>query len=102
MSGPATLDTRKEPSGYRAVAHWLRGLAPLCTLLVLGVLFSIMSNSFLTLSNLSNLLVQIAVIGILAAGMTFVVLSGQIDLSIAAVMALVGMLSSQLFVDFHL
>lgn len=82
--------------------NWLRQLttlAPLWTLIVLFVIFSLVSDSFLTRPNMNNLLVQIATNGILATGMTFVLLTAQIDLSIAAMMALTGMISTQLFVD---
>jgi len=78
----------------------LTTLAPLWTLLILIGFFSTMSDSFLTRPNFNNLLVQVSTNGILAAGMTFVLLTGQIDLSVAALMALAGMISTQLFVDF--
>jgi len=82
--------------------NWVRqltSLAPLWTLLVLFIFFSFASESFFTRPNMNNLLVQISTNGILATGMTFVLLTGQIDLSIAAVMALTGMISTQMFVE---
>jgi ribose transport system permease protein len=51
---------------------------------------------------MNNLLVQISVLGILSTGMTFVLLTGQIDLSIAALMGLAGMISTQMFVDLEI
>lgn len=86
-------------------ATWIRrlaSLAPLWTLLLMAGFFSLATESFLTRANLNNLLVQISANGILAAGMTFVLLTGQIDLSVAALMGLAGMISTQLFVDFGL
>jgi ribose transport system permease protein len=87
------------PAGVLARLRWMTSLAPLWTLLVMVLFFSLASDSFLTRSNINNLLVQISTNGILATGMTFVLLTGQIDLSIAALMALTGMISTQLFVD---
>jgi ribose/xylose/arabinose/galactoside ABC-type transport system permease subunit len=56
--------------------------------LLLG-LFSILQPNFLTTANLTNILVQASVLLIAATGMTFVVLTGGIDLSVGALMFLV-------------
>ncbi|MES2176581.1 MAG: ABC transporter permease [Gemmatimonadota bacterium] len=45
---------------------------------------------FATLSNLSNVVEQSTIIGIVAVGMTFVILSGGIDLSVGSIVALAG------------
>ncbi len=52
--------------------------------------FAFLAPSFLSLDNLVNVALSIAVIGILAVGMTFVILTGGIDLSIGSVIALAG------------
>ncbi len=52
------------------------------------------SDNFFSLNNIMNVLRQVSVVGILAVGMTFVILTGGIDLSVGAVMALVGTLSA--------
>ncbi len=78
---------------------WLRrltALAPLWTLLALGIFFSLASPSFLRPINLNNILAQIATLAIFGTGMTFVLLTGEIDLSIAAVAGLSGMVAAQL------
>ena len=77
----------------------LTAIAPVLTLVVLFLFFGIASDSFLTQANISNLLVQVSTIGILAAGLTFVLLTAQIDLSVAAIMALSGMIAAQLSLD---
>ncbi len=59
-------------------------------LVVLGFVFSCASPYFLSLGNLNNVLTASAVIGLMAIGTTFVIASGAIDLSSAAVMALCG------------
>lgn len=59
-------------------------------LMVLGVFFSLASPHFFSLENINNILTASAVIGLIAIGATFVIGSGGIDLSSAAVMALCG------------
>jgi ribose transport system permease protein len=70
----------------------LRNIAPFATLLVLLVLFSSASPSFATWDNVSNILQQISVTGIIATGLTFVILCAEIDLSVASVANAVGIL----------
>lgn len=63
----------------------LRGLAPFATLIVLVAFFWSVSDSFATLGNLENILTQISVTAIIAAGLTFVILCAEIDLSVASI-----------------
>lgn len=77
----------------------IRTLAPLWTLLALMVVFSLSSESFLRPINLNNILVQVSTLAILGTGMTFVLLTGQIDLSIASLVTLVGIISAHLFLN---
>lgn len=65
-------------------------------LVVLGLLcifLSLLSPNFLEVSNIINVLKQISIIAILAAGMTFVILTGGIDLSVGSTLALSGVVS---------
>jgi ribose transport system permease protein len=62
----------------------LRNIAPFITLLALVIFFSIASPSFATLDNLVNILQQVSVTGIIAVGLTFVILTAEIDLSVGA------------------
>lgn len=55
---------------------------------LLLVLASLLSEYFLTLNNLLNVTRQVAVIGIISVGMTFVILTGGIDLSVGSILAL--------------
>lgn len=57
------------------------------------VVFSSASPHFLTLNNLGNVLTQAAFIGILAIGMTLVMIEGEIDLSVGAILALASALA---------
>lgn len=58
------------------------------------VVFAALAPQFLSFENLANVGVSIAVIGILAVGMTFVILTGGIDLSIGSVAALAGVVAA--------
>jgi ribose transport system permease protein len=63
----------------------LRNLAPFATLVSLVAFFTAASDSFATLGNLQNILTQISVTGIIAVGLTFVILCAEIDLSVASI-----------------
>ena len=69
---------------------------PLIFLLVLCVALSLTTDNFLTVRNLLTILVQIAVVGILAIGQTFVMLTAGIDLSIGGILALSGIVCALL------
>lgn len=60
----------------------LSTLSPIIGLLTLFILASTLSDVFLTANNLTNVLRQISVLGFAALGMTIVILTGNIDLSI--------------------
>ncbi|WP_339757259.1 ABC transporter permease [uncultured Hoeflea sp.] len=60
--------------------------------LIVVVIASLLSDNFLTFTNISNLFQQAAVVGVVAVGMTFVILTGNIDLSVGSVVAFSGML----------
>ena len=68
-------------------------------LLVLFVVMSFASSSFLTVTNLFNILKQNAVYGVLAVGMTFVIVTGGIDLSVGAIVALAACFATKLAQD---
>ncbi|MFO0992257.1 MAG: ABC transporter permease [Hyphomicrobiales bacterium] len=74
----------------RFLADQLRNIAPVFTLLALIVFFTIASPSFLTLDNTFNIMSQVSITGIIAVGLTFVILTAEIDLSVAAVANAVG------------
>ncbi|MEX1663542.1 ABC transporter permease [Thioclava sp. 15-R06ZXC-3] len=77
----------------RALTRWLLR-NHIWAFLALGiVIFSSASPYFLTLANLGNVLTQGAFIGILAVGMTLVMIDGEIDLSVGSTLALAAALS---------
>ena len=63
----------------------MRNIAPFVTLIALLVFFAVASPSFATLDNAANILTQISVSGVIAVGLTFVILCAEIDLSVAAI-----------------
>ncbi len=54
------------------------------------IIASLLTDRFLTVSNISNIMRQVAVNGILACGMTFVMLTGGFDLSVGSIVTLTG------------
>ena len=68
-------------------------------LLLLFVIMSVASSSFLTVTNLFNILKQNAVYGVLAVGMTFVIVTGGIDLSVGAIVAMSACFATKLTQD---
>ncbi len=59
---------------------------------MIGLVLSVLSPFFLTHSNIFNILDQSVVVGIVAVGMTFVILTGGIDLSVGSVAGLTGII----------
>ncbi len=67
-----------------------RRFGTLIGLVVLGAVLSALTPYFLTVSNLLNIAEQTSINAIVAVGMTFVILSGGIDLSVGSIVALSG------------
>jgi len=74
-----------------------RDLAPFITLVILMVFFSLTTDSFLNVINLRNILAQVSTLAVVSTGVTFVLLCGEIDLSIAAVATMTGVITAVLF-----
>lgn len=68
-------------------------------LLVIVAFFTIVTDSFLTTGNLLNVARQVAMLGISAVGMTFVILTSGIDLSVGALMGITNIVCSMLMVN---
>jgi ribose transport system permease protein len=69
---------------------WLARLQPLIALALMVLVMSLLSDRFLTPENGWNILRQISVNLCLSIGMTLIILSGGIDLSVGAILALAG------------
>lgn len=77
-------------------AQILSRFAPLVFLLALMVFFSLAEPRFLSEINLFNVMRQISITGLIALGMTFVILTAGIDLSVGSVVALAGLVAAGL------
>jgi ribose transport system permease protein len=77
----------------RGVARFARGNIAFLLLLTIGLLASLLSDVFLTPQNLVNILAAIAVIGIVAVGQTMLIISGNFDMSVAAVLGFAGIVA---------
>ncbi|NDJ55811.1 sugar ABC transporter permease [Enterobacteriaceae bacterium 4M9] len=79
-----------------ASGGWLKNLKPQVFVMILAVIaimlfFTFMTDgAYLSARNISNLLRQTAITGILAVGMVFVIISAEIDLSVGSMMGLLG------------
>jgi ribose transport system permease protein len=68
----------------------LKGLGPVVALVLLCIAGALLNPDFATVDNLLNVLTRTAFIGIIAVGMTFVIVSGGIDLSVGSMAALIA------------
>ncbi|MBV7518484.1 ABC transporter permease [Ensifer sp. ENS12] len=69
----------------------------LLSLVMLCVIFSFLNPRFMSVVNFMNILQQVAVVAIAAFGMTWVILLGEIDLSVGSIIAVAGMVGAQCF-----
>lgn len=97
MSYRSVLDRSEKEQPTRtplaALRSWFgrqQALGPAIAVVIELVVFSLMAPGFLSVANLINISLQTAITGILAVGMTLVILTGGIDLSIGSVVALTG------------
>ncbi len=84
-------DTVHPPSIVRRLSSRLE-VRMLALALLIAAILSVLSPYFLKSNNLLNLLDQSVVVGIVAIGMTFVILTGGIDLSVGSVLGVTGIL----------
>jgi ribose/xylose/arabinose/galactoside ABC-type transport system permease subunit len=66
---------------------------------LISITFSILSPHFLRMGNIMNVLRQVSIIGVIASGMTFVILMGDFDLSVGSLVALSGVVVALLQVN---
>ena len=71
-------------------------------LFVLCAFFTLMNENFISFYNIQNIFKQSCINGLIAFGMTFVILLGAIDLSVGSVLALVGFICASLLVNYQL
>ena len=80
------------------IRRWLSSYAIFAALVVEFLILSLSTSAFLTPDNLANVLRQNAFTAVLAAGMSFAILTGGIDLSVGSVVAVSGVLCADVLV----
>src|ERR1700753_4375784 len=92
MAGSDTIPSAdRKPHGLAPfLRSQMRNIAPFLTLIFLSAFFAIASPSFATIDNLGNILTQVSVTGIIAVGLTFVILCAELGLSIASIANVTG------------
>jgi ribose transport system permease protein len=93
---------RSRPVGPQLLGSMRGATGPLIGLVLLCVFLSLWTDTFFSLRNFLNILDQITVLGIMAVGMTLVILIGGIDLAVGSVMALTMMVMGYLNVEMGL
>jgi ribose transport system permease protein len=73
-----------------AILRWIRGNGILLAFIVLIVIGALRSEHFLTAENFANVARQASITGILGIGMTFVILTAGIDLSVGSILGIVA------------
>ena len=74
---------KKSKIAWASLVKWI-------FLVILIIFFGLTSDVFFSVTNLLNIITQISMTGIIALGMTYVILTGGIDLSSGSVLAFVG------------
>ena len=90
MSATPTDKTRGRPNLFGLMKRF----GPLMFLLVLMAVFAVMNPNFINPVNLFNVMRQISITGLIALGMTFVILTAGIDLSVGSLLAFCGMIAA--------
>lgn len=96
MTTTSTATTQR-PSVGRKVGSWSLNHGALVGLIILCIALFIATPVFLTVPNIINIGIQAAVVAIMAFGMTFVIVTSGIDLSVGSVAALSAMVSAWMF-----
>ena len=91
-----TKQATKKGFDFKAM---LGKLGPLLALIVLIILVTVLSPGFMAPANLLNLLRQVSINAVIAFGMTFVILTGGIDLSVGSILALSGAVTASMIAN---
>ena len=87
---PASAPASHSTSQGSRLAQRIQDLGPLLGLILLCIVGWMLNPDFATTDNVLNVLTRTAFIGIIAVGMTFVIISGGIDLSVGSLAALIA------------
>jgi fructose transport system permease protein len=96
---PAEQGKERRQNPVQAALHGHPSLGPLVVLVVAAIVFGLINSRFFNPVNLSIMLQQVAVIGLLALGQTIIILTAGIDLSVGAAMILAQMVMAGLAIN---
>lgn len=94
MAQAFEISSEAPPPTRRSAAELLGRFAPLIFLLLMMAVFALLEPRFLDPTNLFNVMRQISITGLIALGMTFVILTAGIDLSVGSMLALAGIIAA--------
>jgi fructose transport system permease protein len=97
--GPAEQGKERRQNRVQAALHAHPSLGPLVVLVAAAIVFGLINSRFFNPVNLSIMLQQVAVIGLLALGQTVIILTAGIDLSVGAAMILAQMVMAGLAIN---
>ena len=103
MTTTATAPTgeqQPEQATRNAALEWLKGQYALFILIVLLIIAALSSPAFLTGTNITNLLLQMSIIGVVVMAELIIVLTGGIDISVGSALGLAAVLCAGLFGGF--
>jgi inositol transport system permease protein len=89
-----TVTTQTAERSGPNIFRILKQFGPLLFLIILMVIFAILKPSFISSINVFNIMRQVSITGLIALGMTFVILTAGIDLSVGALLAMCGMVAA--------
>lgn len=94
MANIGAKEYKPQGSTAKSRLSWLWSeYSVIIAFVIIFIASAIMNPRFLDMNNQLNILMQVSIIGIIAMGMTVVMLSGGIDLSVGSVLALAGVIS---------
>lgn len=97
MSGVATEQRGGRRFNLRVPAMLRQYIGIFGALLLLCCIFTVLSRRFFSVDNFVNIMEQVSVTGVTAFGMTWVIMLGEIDLSVGSIIAVSGMVAAQCF-----
>jgi len=95
-----TEEQQPEQPARNAALEWLKGQYALFILVVLLIIAALSSPAFLTATNITNLLLQMSIIGVVVMAELIIVLTGGIDISVGSALGLAAVLCAGLFGGF--
>jgi ribose transport system permease protein len=100
MADAVRAGVRTAPAGCYSIMRLLRAreAGVFLALLALCLFLSVWTEGFLTSTNLLNVGRQVSLLGIMAVGMTFVLISGEVDLSVGSIYAFSGLSTGMLII----